>query len=477
MRVSILTLISLCLVGCGQPAVRIAPAGPALPTAWIGASNIPDSGTLAPSVREPIDRLSTSTVTRLIPSSFPPAADTDSIQYQVMVPWQLWERLGDRFGSDEEVYTFAIEAPEQANLWERLRAGLALPGRHRPEARETAHDYAEYQEFMDQVVERARPYLYYVVDEIAKRNFPMEIALVPIIESSYLASANSHKGAAGIWQFIPSTGKNYGLKQTFWYDGRRDIAASTIAALDYLQKLNIDFDGDWLLTLAAYNCGEGTVLRAMKKNREANKPTDFWSLDLPRETKNYIPRLLGVSAIVANPDDFSIVLNSIPDAPYLASVDLDSQINLQIAADIADISHLEITQLNPGFKRGSTDPQGPHQLLLPVDKVAGFTAKLALLNLDQRMPDKAQLPDRKKSKSPAKKKPAATLFPEITPNNYQIQQGDSLSRIAQRFKVTIAQLRAWNTDILTGKYLKPGHTLRISPDNSALPEASAHPFR
>ncbi|MCL5801563.1 MAG: transglycosylase SLT domain-containing protein, partial [Gammaproteobacteria bacterium] len=354
-----------------------------------------------------------------------------------------------------------------------------------------AEDFADDQERLGETLTRAEPYLYFVLEEIEKRQMPTEIALLPLIESAYQPLAQSDQGAAGMWQFIPSTGRNFGLKQTFWYDGRRDVIASTNAALDYLQKLNIDFEGDWLLTLAAYNAGEGAVQRAVKKNLRARKSTDFWSLDLPKETKAYIPRLLGITALVAAPDEFNVTLNPIPNAPYVASVDLDSPINLTLAAKMADISQKEMRQLNPGFLRGATAPHGPHQLLLPVDKVAAFAAKLAALSVDKRLaePGRPGIKDKKSVLSKAEGEDPGGTAKQSPPSKslviassstqsskplvqYTVREGDSWERIAKHFKITTAQLRAWNADKVEFKYLMPGHSLTVYPDNGSVANAS-----
>lgn len=418
-------------------------------------------------------------------SQLSPLAFDASNPYLVTTTTNLWERLGANFALNENLPTLATEEPpEDQDIWKRLRAGFVLPNRQHPKARKEAQFYAGYQDHLDEVVERAKPYLYYVLEEIEKRGMPSEIALLPIIESAYQPLARSSGGAVGIWQFIPSTGKNFGLKQNFWYDGRRDIAASTRAAMNYLQKLNIDFDGDWLLSLAAYNSGEGTVFRAMKKNRAAGKPTDFWSLDLPKETENYIPRLLGVAALVAHPEEFGASLSFVADAPYLTSVDLDSQVDLKVAAQMADITPQEIQILNPGFIRGASDPKGPHQLLLPLDKLDIFNAKLAMLEPGNLMPPKAakkaRTEDAPNKKGKVKKAAGAKSKQQVTklasnaalgiakqsgvPMTYKVRSGDSLSRIAQHFKITLTQLKVWNADILSSESLTPGSDLKLYVD-------------
>ncbi|MEO7557695.1 MAG: transglycosylase SLT domain-containing protein [Gammaproteobacteria bacterium] len=448
---------------------------PTLVLVWLaGCSGIePAPGTTTPDAARILPTLA------MYPASdLSPTALSTPNPYLVTTTSNLWERLGANFGVNKDLSAPAPGAEPQ-DLWERLRAGFTLPDRQHPKARKEAQDYGGYQDHLDEVIERAKPYLYYVLEEIEKRGMPTEIALLPIVESAYQPLAYSSGGAAGIWQFIPSTGRNFGLKQTFWYDGRRDIAASTKAAMDYLQKLNIDFDGDWLLTLAAYNAGEGRVLRAMKKNRQAGKRTDFWSLDLPRETEAYIPRLLGVAALVADPDEYGANLTYVPDEPYLKSVEIESQIDLKVAAQMADITPQEIKLLNPGFTRGTSDPKGPHHLLLPISKVDIFNAKLATLDPGNLMPPKsAAKADAKtagkktsrKEKKPAKEaaaklasveKPDATAKAKNAPTTYLVRKGDSLSGIAQRFKISLAQLKAWNGGQLTEKDLTPGRDLKL----------------
>lgn len=385
------------------------------------------------------------------------ATSPDDDQYLVNNSSDVWERLEADFGVEDDDYSaLSLDLAEEGvlanDLWDRIRAGLAFPDRSHPAAFQEATDYASNADNLDVILQRGEPYLYYVVEEIEKRGMPTELALLPIIESAYRPISKSNKGASGIWQFIPSTGKFYGLKTDFWYDGRRDVIASTQAALKYFEKLNADFDGDWLLALAAYNCGEGAVMRAINKNAEAGKPTDFWSLDLPRETEEYVPRLLGVAALVADPESFSVSLRRIPNSPYLTSIALDKQINLKEAAKLADISHDEIKHLNPGFRTGVTDPKGQHNLLLPADKAAGFNTKLAGLSFSERL---AIGNDDAAKSSHSSKKPSGK------PTTYKVKRGDSLYIIAQRFKTTVAKLREWNPRDATAKHLKPGSVLTL----------------
>lgn len=228
--------------------------------------------------------------------------------------------------------------------------------------------YARHQAYLDRVAERATPYLFHIVEEIERRGMPMELALLPIVESAFHPFAYSRSHASGIWQFIPGTGRNYGLKQNWWYDGRRDIVAATDAALRYLDKLNKEFHGNWLHALAAYNTGERNVGRAIKRNRKAGKQTDFWSLRLPRETRGYVPSLLAVAELLAEPEKYGITWQTIENKPYFTQVDIGGQLDLATAAGLADLSMDDLYTLNPAFNRWATAPDGPHHLLVPVGK-------------------------------------------------------------------------------------------------------------
>ncbi len=263
------------------------------------------------------------------------------------------------------------------DLWQRIRSGFAMKDADNPRVAAELRFYSQRPQFMQRVGERATPYLHYIVEKVDRRGMPMEVALLPVVESAYQVFAYSHGRAAGIWQFIPGTGRHYGLQQTWWYDGRRDVIASTEAALNYLDRLQEMFDGDWELAFAAYNAGEGTVMRAIRRNRELGRPTDYWNLPLPRETRHYVPRLLAVKALVEDPRRHDIALPEIPDEPYLDVVDVGSQIDLALAAELAELDIDELYRLNPGFNRWATDPDGPHHLALPLDRSDAFRQALA----------------------------------------------------------------------------------------------------
>lgn len=283
--------------------------------------------------------------------------------------------------------TSQVKAPlSYENVWEKIRSELhfTVPN---DQARLQAQRkwYLRHPAYMQRVSKRAKPFLYYIVERLEAEDMPLELALLPIVESAFDPFAYSHGRASGMWQFIPGTGKRFGMKQTWWYDGRRDVMASTDGAIKYLRYLNKMFDGDWLHALAAYNSGEGRVMRAIKKNKAAGKPTDFWSLSLPRETRAYVPKLLALADILKNQDQYTFAWPFIPNVPVVTPIDVGSQIDLALAAKMAGLSIAELQALNPGFNRWATDPDGPHQLLLPLEKAESFTLSLAQTSQKDRL--------------------------------------------------------------------------------------------
>lgn len=265
----------------------------------------------------------------------------------------------------------------RGDIWERVREGLVLADVRRPRRATLVRWPGLRQAFVDQIVERATPYLHHIVEQAERRDMPTDVALLPIVESAYRTEARSSGHAAGIWQLIPSTGRHFGLKQNAWYDGRHDVLASTDAALDYLKALHERFDGDWLNAFAAYNCGEGLIERAIARNRRVGRGTDFWSLALPAETRGFVPKLIAVSKIVADPAGHKLSLRPIPDKPYLAEVEIGRQIRLTEAAKLAGVSVEEMRRLNPGLIQSITAPSGPHRLAVPVDRAPAFRRRLA----------------------------------------------------------------------------------------------------
>ncbi|HFD79587.1 MAG TPA: LysM peptidoglycan-binding domain-containing protein [Gammaproteobacteria bacterium] len=325
----------------------------------------------------------------------------------------------------------AYSRPEPADLWAELRAGFRLPAIDNARVRVQRNWYARHPKYLQRVSERARRYAWYIHEELQRRNMPAEIALLPIVESAYDPFAYSHGRAAGLWQFIPGTGKRFGLKQDWWYDGRRDLVDSTRAALDYLQYLHKRFHGDWLLALAAYNSGEGTVIKAQRRNRRKGRPTGFWHLRLPKETSAYVPKLIALKQLVANPERWGVHLQPVPAEPYFEIVPTGAQIDLAVAADLAGIELEDLYRLNPGFNRWATSPAGPHRLLIPFDRADDFREALAKLPPEKR----------------------------IKWVRHKVGKGETLSHIARRYHTTVAALKSANE--LRGSSIRVGTHLLV----------------
>ena len=373
------------------------------------------------------------------------------------------------------------------DLWDRIRTGFSMPNLSSPEVQDRQIWYASQPSYVKRMVERSKRYLYYIVEELEKRGMPTELALLPMVESAFNPMAYSRSHASGLWQFIPSTGKNYNLQQNSWYDGRRDIVASTSAALDYLQFL-YEMHGDWHLALASYNWGENAVARAIEKNRVKGLPTDYLSLTMPSETRYYVPKLQALKNIIANPHSFGVDLEPVPNTPYFVTVQKTRDMDVRLAAKLADMPLAEFLALNPGHNRPIIVANGTPALVLPADK-----AKIFLANLegnDQplvswqiytlRPGDKldhiaarsgvslARLKEingigRRTKVAPgyqlmlplkgASLEPLPAMFrPPASPEartavrkvSYTVQRGDTLPRIAQRYKVSTDDLRTWN---------------------------------
>ncbi|MDP6968625.1 MAG: transglycosylase SLT domain-containing protein, partial [Gammaproteobacteria bacterium] len=329
------------------------------------------------------------------------------------------------------VVSAALTPPPPApvlDLWQLTVASYNLTRHTNPRIKTHVAWYSKHTEYMQRVTKRSSRYYHYVLHQVLAADMPAEIALLPIVESGFDTFAYSHGRAAGAWQFIPSTGRMFGLNQTWWYDGRRDVVASTAAAIKYLQQLHAMFDGDWLLALAAYNSGPGTVSKAIRANTKQGKATDYWSLSLPTETMHYVPKLLGLSQVVAT-NAGTDKLTSVENKPYFAIVDTGSQIDLAQAAELADISVEEIYRLNPGYNQWATDPQGPHRLLVPMTSASKFRQGLADLPADQR----------------------------VAWQRYIIQPGDSLLKLSKRHHVSVDLIRSLNNlqdnTIIAGKPL------------------------
>ena len=334
----------------------------------------------------------------------------------------------------------ASESSIETDTWQRIRNGFDLPDVKHKRVQQELNWYKRHPEYMSRVVERARPYLHYIIEQVEEAGIPTEIALLPIVESAFQPFAYSHGRAAGIWQFIPATGKRYGLKQNWWYDGRRDVYASTKSAIRLLKNLNKNFKGDWMHALAAYNTGDGRVKRAIRRNKRKGKSTDFFELRLPKETRAYVPKLLALRDIIEFPEKYGIQLDEIPNRPYFEQVKLDSQIDLALAAEMAGLELDDLYRLNSGYNRWATSPNGPYDLLLPVTHVDDFKTKLAELPADKR----------------------------IKWVRHRVRKGETLGTIAQKFHTSIRTIKRVNR--LRGKTIRIGRGLTIPVASRSLRE-------
>ena len=305
---------------------------------------------------------------------------------------------------------------ELANLFDRIRLGYQLADVVNPMVDRELRYFVNNPDFLDRTFERGERYLYYVVRELEARHMPLELAMLPVIESAYNPYAYSRARAAGIWQFITPTATHYQVRVNWWQDGRRDVVDSTRAALDYLSELHTIFGGDWLLAIAAYNCGETAVQRAVAKARAARRPTDFFHLKLPRETRAYVPRLLAMARIVADPDSYGLEFASIANQPFFAQVQVGSQIDLRVAASLLDVGEGELHALNPAFNRWATDPDGPYHVLVPFAAAPEFARTVAALSREQKMPIE----------------------------RYRLTEGDSLAKLGRERDIPFETIRQLN---------------------------------
>ena len=334
---------------------------------------------------------------------------------------------------------------KSSDLWQRIKAGYAMQNNEFTLTNKHEEWYSSRPEYISRMIERSQKYLFHIVEEVEKRNMPMEIALLPMIESAYNPQAYSRSHAAGIWQFIPSTGRYYGLKQNWWVDHRKSVTVATDAALDYLQKLHKQF-GDWNLALAAYNAGEGTVARAIARNRQAGLATDYASLNLSSETKNYVPKLQAIKNIISNPSHYGLVIQSIPNTPYFSKVNVATQIDAHLAAKLANISDEEFLALNPSYNRPVISHQdqnnkAAHELLLPVAAVQTFETNLA-----------------------------SYTQPLVSWKTYNTKRGENIANIAKKFGMQLSQLLHIN-DLPSSKKIKNSSTILVSSNHQNEPTA------
>lgn len=335
--------------------------------------------------------------------------------------------------SPEELSTEAslieVQLPPD-DLWKIIQNGLTLDTQtDRRAVEQQIQFYSQHQSYLNRVATRATPFMYHIISELQSRNMPLELALLPIVESAFDPFAYSHGRASGLWQFIPSTGEHFGLEQNWWYDGRRDPVAATDAALTYLQQLANRFDGDWELAIASYNGGGGRVNSARTRNSRQGKPTDFWSLDLPRETEGYVPKLLALAEIVSDPEKYGVSLQPIANEPYFTTVDPGYQIDILTAARLADLTETEFRALNAGYTKWATAPSDHQTVNIPIDRAEQFTQAIAELPESDR----------------------------ISFERYRVKSGDVLGTIAQRFNTRVDAIQAYNDlsnhSIRAGDYL------------------------
>ncbi len=396
--------------------------------------------------------------------------------------------------------------PEQAvepdlppvDLWDRIRRQLSWHDIHNDQVDRARDQFLGQPDFIPVISQRASLYLHYIVEEVEGRGLPIEIALLPIVESTLNPFATSPERAAGLWQIMPATGSYLGMESNWWYDGRRDLRESTRFALDYLESLHQEFDEDWLLALAAYNSGKGRVGRARGSNERAGRPTDYWSLQLPRETRHYVPKLVALAAIIRHSEELGVALPQVPNAPAFEIAATGGQLELLRAAELAGIELSDLRALNPGQLRWATAPEQAQELLLPVGLGSHFEQGIAGLSPDDRVRwqryrirrgdsliriarqfdtqvgllkevnnirgnriiagDIMMIPHGaawERSLAMAQNSTADKIR-----RGYRVREGDSLYRIADRFNVTIDDIINWNS-LDPGKYLQPGQRLTL----------------
>ena len=338
---------------------------------------------------------------------------------------------------DQDIANVDVTQNRESDLWQRMRAGFAMPDLATPAAQDKTAWYAARGEYVKRSFERAKPFLFHIVEELEKRGMPTELALLPLVESAYNPRAVSPAQAAGMWQFIPSTGKKYKLTQDWWRDERRDIIASTSAALDYLQFLHSMFN-DWHLALAAYNWGEGAVGRAVERARARGEPTSYASLRMPAETAGYVPKLQAIKNIVMNPGLYNVALPSVPNAPYFTTITKTRDIDVKTAAKFADMPVEEFVALNPAHNRPVIPGANHPTIVLPADRIDAF--KRNLENSQGKSISSWQA--------------------------YLLKAGEKLEAVAARFGIEVSLLRSIN-GIGARSRVKTGHTLLVPKDGKA----------
>lgn len=337
-------------------------------------------------------------------------------------------------GEIEEIVTPGADDDEIYTVWTRVRDGFKIPNMENSVVDENLAKYSKRPDYLQRMANRSQKYLYHIIEEVTARGMPTEIALLPFVESAFVTNAKSRVKAAGLWQFMPATGKHYELDQTMWKDERYDVLQSTAAALTYLQRLHDEFD-DWPLAFAAYNWGEGNVRRAIKRNQSLGLPTDYMSLKMPAETRNYYPKLQAIKNIVQNPNDYGIKLPTIYNEPFFVQIFKDQDIDVKRAAKLAGMSHEEFSTLNPSFNRPVIVASHNHSMLMPTDKLDQFIENLVAYRTSGK--------------------------PLSSWTTYRVQPEDTVASIARKAHMTEAALRETN-QIPAGRRIKPGSLVLVS---------------
>jgi membrane-bound lytic murein transglycosylase D len=375
----------------------------------------------------------------------PPAVEPRAApaEPEVVLPQGAGESIDEHLFVPETAEAAPVVVPEaeheHPHIWERLVHSFALPECSDHEiSRNWAEWYAGRPDYMARVLRRAQPWIHFITEELERRGMPGELALLPIVESAFDPFAYSSGRAMGAWQFISSTARSYGLKQNWWYDGRRDVWAATGAALDYLSYLHEMFDGDWLLALAGYNSGEHRVARQVQRNLARGKPGDFWNIRLPRETRGYVPKLLGLTCLFRDPEAYAFELPPTPDQAVILAVDPGAQADLVLVSQMSGVPIDVLFSLNPGFNRFATSPDGPWRVILPLEGARRFRERLREVN------------------------PASLMkWDQVT-----VQAGDTLSRLASVHHVPVSVIRTAND--LDGDLIRIGQRLRLPRDEQLL---------
>jgi len=418
-RVSIVILVGLGLSGCAT----VAPPTPA-PVANLGPA-IEDTATAAASIGEPKTTPSETEAAPAVPAQRGIPAFGNAPPLLQLPANESASAAGQSFG------TSAYD-----NLLERIRAGFSMPDLPSSLVNRYTKRFISNPEYLNRIFDRGGRYLHHIVEEIEARGMPTELALLPVVESAFNPQATSHAKAAGLWQFIPSTGRVFNLSQNWWMDERRDVIESTRAALEYLEKIYELQGNDWFLALASYNWGEGAVGRAIRRNKDAGKPTDYLSLKMPRETSHYVPQLIALRNILRDPKSFGVELPFVENKPYFAVIDKSQSIDLKLAAELAELPLQEFQALNPHLRRPVITVSRTNRVVLPIENVDAFHR-----NLESHL---------------AKKRPLVTWKP------YTLKKGDTLASIAKETGVTTETLAKANSLTNANARLLPG-TVLLAP--------------